>query len=351
MSAKKLFTVVSPFYTEMIAALKQAQQTIHMAYLAFDDGRWARFIAHTLAQKAAAGVSVHLMVDELGQYLENLSNAYRNQRLLNRLATSGVQVDLFRPNGRRLSQFNRLHCKFCAIDDQIVFMGGSNIGDHYLRWRDSNIRIDGDLGNSFPQLYEGLRQFCGSENDYPPDLTALQIADMPLLLTVPGRRQDIRRHLLDLILSAKTAVSLRSWTFLPDKEIVNALLSQAENGVRVTILYSNRTRTPFIDIANRRLTHRLAKAGINIYRYVNGYMHAKEAWNDQGDILFGSANIDLWALRTNFECCLRIVDRALARELSLELNDDLIYCLPPKRGEEWQRLDKNSAISAMSALR
>ncbi len=335
MSVKKLFAAVAPFYTEMIAALKQAQKSIHMAYYAFGDGRWGRAIAQVLAQKEASGVSVHLMVDELGQYLENVSHAYRNRRLLNQLAASGVQVHLFRPNGRRLSQFNRLHCKFCAIDDQIVFMGGSNIGDHYLDWRDSNIRIDGDLGDSFPRLYDGLCQFSGSANGYPPHLAALQVADMPLLLTVPGRRQDIRRYLLDLILSAETAVFLRSWYFLPDKEIINALLSQAENGVRVTILFSHHTRIPLIDIANQRLTRRLAKASSKIYRYADCYMHAKEAWNDQGDILFGSANIDLWSLRANFECCLRITDLALAHQLSRELNADTSHCLPPARVKGW----------------
>ena len=167
----------------------------------------------------------------------------------------------------------------------------------------------------------------------PTDLT---IADMPLLLTVPGHRQDIRRALLDLILSAKTSVTLRSWYFLPDEEIMNALLSQAEKGVRVTILFSHHTRMPFIDIANRGLCRRLEGAGVRVLRYNGRYMHAKEAWNDQGDILLGSANIDPWALRTNFECCLRIQNPALARQLTRELHADVIYCQPsPSRRDHW----------------
>ena len=146
---------------------------------------------------------------------------------------------------------------------------------------------------------------------------------------MPGRRQDIRRALLDLILSAKTAVTLRSWYFLPDQEILNALLSQAERGVRVTILFSHHTRVPFIDIANRRLCRQLTQAGVTIYRYTGRFMHAKEAWNDQGDILLGSANIDRWALRTNFECCLHIKDQKLARQLSCELHADTVHCHRP----------------------
>jgi len=331
MSTRQLFTNVSDFYTNMCDALKQAETSIHMAYYAFDNGRWANRIGHILAQKAAMGIPVHLMVDEMGLYLDNARNARQNRLLLEQLENSGVQVVLFRPNGRRLSQFNRLHCKFCAIDNEVVFIGGSNIGDHYVEWRDSNMRIDGDFGNAFPKLYNSLHQFIDGKNEQARDLSTLQIASMPLLLTVPGHRQDIRRKLLDLILSAKTAVYIRSWYFLPDKEIVNALLTQAENGVRVTILFSHRTRVPLIDIANRWLTRRLTQAGVKIYRYADGYMHAKEAWNDQGDVLFGSANIDRWALHSNFECCLHISDTSLSYRLTCELNSDVNHCLTPEK--------------------
>lgn len=321
-----LFTNVQAFYTELQSALCAARQTIHMAYYAFDDGHVARSMGHMLAHKAASGVAVHLMVDEAGLYLDNWQHGRRNRQLLAHMQASGVQVDLFRPHGIRLSQRNRLHCKFCAIDNQTVFVGGSNIGDHYLGWRDTNLRLTGELGDGFAQLYASLRQFGSPAQPLCPH--DLAIAEMPLLLTIPGHRQDIRRALLALILSAQTAVTLRSWYFLPDAEIMNALLSQAENGVRVTILFSHHTRVPLIDLANRRLCRALTQAGVHIYRYNGRYMHAKEAWNDQGDILLGSANIDRWALRTNFECCLLIHNPALAHQLSCELQADTAYCCP-----------------------
>ncbi len=328
MTQFKLFNDVHEFYTALQASLKAARQHIHMAYYAFDDGQIARSVAHILAQKSASGVEVNVMIDEAGLYLDNWQHDRRTRRLLAQMRASGVQVDLFRPHGKRLSQSNRLHCKFCAVDGTTAFVGGSNIGDHYLELRDTNLRLEGELGDDFTRLYATLREFSGhgSTTICPVELS---IAGMPLLLTVPGRRQDIRRALLDLILSAKTAVTLRSWYFLPDKEIMNALLSQAENGVRVTILFSHHTRVPLIDIANRRLCRRLMKAGVHIYRYTGRFMHAKEVWNDQGDILLGSANIDRWALRTNFECCLHIKDPKLARQLVRELHADTVHCHTP----------------------
>lgn len=306
-----------------------------MAYYAFDDGHIARSVSHILAKKAASGVEVNLMVDEAGLYLDNWRNGWRNRRLLALMRSSGVQIDLFRPCAKRLSQTNRLHCKFCAVDESTAFIGGSNIGEHYLGWRDTNLRLEGDLGDGFARLYASLRAF-GSHSDAVDCPRELCVSGMPLLLTVPGRRQDIRRELLNLILSAKTAVTLRSWYFLPDEEIMNALLTQAENGVRVTILFSHHTRVPLIDIANRRLCRRLVQAGVQIYRYRGRFMHAKEAWNDQGDILLGSANIDRWALRTNFECCLQIKDQALARQLSRALRADTLCCQASEpKSEDW----------------
>jgi len=328
-----LFTDVSNAYRNMITALQQAEHNIHMIYFAFDHGVWADKISRVLKQKAASGVEVRLMVDELGLVVDNVQNAWRNRKLLDGLRAAGVQVDIFRPVGRRLSQFNRLHVKICAIDQHTAFVGGSNIGDHYPHWRDSNLCLEGDLGNTFAQLYLYLRQFSqGQTPQQPSRLTDLHINGAALRLTLPGHRQDIRRALLDLILTAEKTIAIRTWYFLPDKEVLNALLSQAENGVHVAILLSDRTRIPFIDAANRIVGHKLAGSGACVYRYKGRYMHAKEVWNDKGNILFGSANVDWWALHSNFECDLQIQDAHLAQRLQQTLVADLCHCWQQRSG-------------------
>ncbi len=333
MTKMKLFTEVLPFYRTLATAVSQAQHSVHMAYFAFDDGEWAQGLGTALKERAAAGVKVHLMVDEAGQVLDHARNGWRNRQLLADLQEHGVRVGLFRPQGTRLGRLNRLHCKMCAIDGRTAFIGGSNIGDHYLGWRDSNLQLTGELGDGFARLYQLLQQFGGMAMPRPHWPTTLQVAGFPVLLTVPGHRQDIRRALLEIILGAETAVTLRSWYFLPDKEIMNAMLSQAENGVRVSILFSHRTRVPPIDLANRWLAHHLVRSGAHIYRYTGRFMHAKEAWNDRGDVLFGSANLDRWALCTTFECCLLLQDADLARQLDRAFLADTTHCVRP--GEQW----------------
>jgi len=328
-----LFTEVKPFYTTLVTALANARHTISMMYLTYDYGKWSGEINRILRAKSAQGVRVRLMADKYGLAADNPANALRNRAMLEDLRRDGIQVDIFRPGGRRLSRFNRLHCKLCAVDQSTLLIGGSNIGDHYLDWQDTNLRIDGHVGDIAHRLYDHIRQYSKGRtrptNSSDPinklDLTGLHVGDGQLLLTLPGRRQDIRRELLGLILNAKHSVYLRNWYFLPDEELLNALLSQAERGVSVNILLSDRTRVPLVDAANYITGHKLARAGVRVLRYTKRYMHSKVAWNGQGDVVLGSANMDGKSLNSNFECSLRLHNPTLARQLRQVFESDH-YC-------------------------
>ena len=208
-----LFTQVRPFYQNLGAALEMAQQRISMMYFTFDHGEHAGRLAYFLAAKAAEGVEVRLMVDLYGLFVDAPRHALANRRLITRLREGGVQVDLFRPQGWRLSAANRLHCKVCAIDDQTVFIGGSNIGDHYLGWDDHNMRFDGDLGSVFHDLYDYIRHHTpeGQQQAAPQlHLSRLLAGQLRVVLTIPKQRNDIRRALLGLILDAEESIYIRN---------------------------------------------------------------------------------------------------------------------------------------------
>ncbi len=313
-----LYTQVHPFYLDLAEALTGAERQISMMYYAFDYGEQAGRIAEILVERAAAGVDVRLMVDEIGLALDAPRHALANRRLVRFLREKGVQVDVFRPSGWRLNQGHRLHCKVCAIDNRTAFIGGSNIGDHYLGWDDHNMRFEGDLGDDLHRLFDFVRAHstAGKDQVFPEiHLSRLSAGDARIRLTVPKQRSDIRRALLDLILDAEEAVYIRNWYFLPDREILNALRSQARNGVRINVLLSNRTRVRPIDSANFIHGHKLAREGGQVHRFTGGYMHAKVAWNDKGRVLFGSANMDKQALSGNFECSLTFDDPRIAAQL------------------------------------
>jgi len=320
-----LFPQVKDYYADLVDQLETAQEKISMTFLSFDAGEWAEQIARILCAKAEAGLQVRLMVDEIGQIADEPRHLLQNRALLHQLRTHGVQVDIFQPATPALSIRNRLHCKIVAIDERTVFLGGSNIGDYYTTWTDSNLRVDGNLGSTFHTIYDFLRSFSQGKGTKRPelDLANLWVGDDQLWLTVPRQRNDIRQTLLQLILNAEKAIYLRTWYFVPDEEILNALCWQAQRGVQVHVLLSHETRVRPVDFANYLHVHKLVCAGGHVYRYTGKYMHSKAAWNDRGDVLFGSANLDAHSMKINFESCLKINDHKLVWELRRAFNIDL----------------------------
>ena len=324
-----LFDQVDDYYTNLISRLDQTREIITMTFLAFDHGDWSDRISVLLRRKAAAGVKVRLMVDAFGEYADQPRHAIQNNMMLNGLRQAGVQVDQFQPCSSGLSVINRMHCKYVALDKDTVFVGGSNIGDYYTQWTDTNLCVCGELGNTFHELYNYLRGFSwGERHDQPRiDPARFRAGQDQILLTIPGRLQSIRKGLLDLILHARHAIFLRVWYFLPDPEIMNALCKQASRGVQVNVLLSDKTRVRPIDFANHQQAIQLTRADARVYRYTRRYLHSKVAWNDRGEILFGSANFDPHSLMNNFESCLYIHDLNLSCKLKKVFDSDLQYSI------------------------
>lgn len=324
MNRHTLFTNVQEYYQNLVAELATAQNDISMTFLAFVKGKWADEITQVLIAKAASGVRVRLMVDEIGETFDDARCAIHNIGLVNHLRSHGVQVDIYRPSSP-LRINNRLHTKFVAIDNRTVYLGGSNIGDYYTTWSDSNLRVDGELGNIFHNIYDFLHSFSHDGNFACRllDISNLQTGTDRLWLTVPHHQYHIREALMNLINSADKSIFIRTWYFLPDDEMLNALCTQAKKGVQVNVLLSHVTRVRLVDFANHIHVHKLVNAGGNVYRYAGKYMHSKAAWNNHDDVLFGSANLDAHSMKGNFESCLQINASKLTWELRHAFYSDL----------------------------
>jgi cardiolipin synthase len=324
MNQHTLFTTVQDCYTDLVAQLAAAQQKISMGYFSFEQGEWTDQILGVLHKKIKAGVRVRLMVDELGQRFDEPRTIPRNFQILKQLQALGVQVDIFKP-ARPLHILNRLHVKFTAIDDRTLFLGGSNIGDYYITWNDTNLRVDGELGDAFHRVYDLLAGFSKPRGDQSLslDLTSLQrVGNERLHLTIPGNHFGVRTALLDLIRQAESALFIRAWYFLPEDDILEALCRKAQEGVHVNVLLSHRTRVRAIDFANYLHVHKLVCAGGEVHRYTGKYMHSKAIWNEKGHILFGSANFNATSMQINFETCLEVSNPALAWELRRSFHAD-----------------------------
>jgi cardiolipin synthase A/B len=157
MNRYTLFTSVRDYHENLVTELATARHQISLTFLSFDSGQWADQIAAVLTERAGVGVHVRLMVDQLGQVLDEPRHFLKNIALFNHLRSRGVQVDVYHP-GPPLQFNNRLHCKIAAIDDRTAYLGGSNIGDYYTAWTDTNLRVDGRPHN--PIYADLLRKRC-----------------------------------------------------------------------------------------------------------------------------------------------------------------------------------------------
>lgn len=322
-----------------------------MMYFTFDQGDWAGRLGTAMVQCVARGVKVRLMVDEIGLAFDDPAHAVLNRMLMDDLRQRGVEVCVFHPQGHRLNRFHRLHIKVCAIDGTAAFIGGSNIGDHYLELSDHNLEVRGEIGPVFHDVYdfvEGFTRRAKIETDL--HLSRLIAGDAQVWLTVPRQRKDIRRAFLDLVLDAEKSVTIRSWYFVPDAEILDALHSQAAAGVDVRILLSDKTRMPLVDAANPILAEELTKARAQVWRYTACAMHAKAAWNDKGDVLFGSANIDGKAMGSNFELSLVVQDTPLAAALDTAFERDTAVSTMHNQGDFSKRSFMSRTLSRVSKL-
>lgn len=322
-----------------------------MMYFTFDHGEWASKLGAAMAQSAARGVKVRLIVDEIGLLFDEPTHAVYNRLLMDDLRRQGVEVCVFHPQGHHLNRFNRLHIKVCAIDEGAVFIGGSNIGDHYLRFSDHNLEMRGDIGEVFHDVYGYVDGFtCATKIEANLHLSRLIAGDAQVWLTVPKQRKDIRRALLDVILDAERDVTIRTWYFIPDPEILDALRSQAASGVVVRILLSDRTRMRLVDAANPIVAEDLTKAGAMVWRYTERFMHAKAAWNDKGEVLFGSANIDGKAMGSNFELSVFVRDAKLVEALNVAFAKDAAASRLHKVGDFADRSFVSRTLAHISRL-
>lgn len=335
MAANKysLYSDVIPFYSDLATSLENAKHEITMMYFIFDYGNYSSRYKRILIHKVSEGLRVRLMVDYLGTLVDRKRNMVKNFQLLKELKENGVEIIVYHPSGPRITFQDRMHIKLCAIDDSLVYVGGSNIGDNYPEWQDSNLKIEGEFGKSGHDIYDFVAAHSKNAEGYYSrrkhsfDISSWRLGDAEVLLTIPGYRQDIFYKLIDLMLRSKGTIYLRHWYFLPNRELMNILLSQLERNTKLRVLLSDKTKIPIIDWANPFAIEKLVKAGAEIYRFNKQFMHSKISWNDEGQIIFGSANLDDRAFKNNFELCLNINNKNLSTELTMRFNQDILSCI------------------------
>jgi cardiolipin synthase len=301
-----------PAFDAMVDAIRQAKHHIHLEFFIFEPDELGRRIRDELTRKAQEGVQVRFLYDAIGT--RGLS-----YRFLRPLHDAGGQTSAFLSVSiwRRRLQINmRNHRKILVVDGEVGFVGGLNIGDEYMGlaswcgyWRDTHLRIVGPAVHDLQRVFVEDWDFAAEERiadaDEPLYFKAQTAGGtFPLQIVDSGPDQDykaIREVLFAAIMKAKRRCWIATPYFVPDVGLLDAVRLAAISGIDVRILFQYKPDRWLPYFAGRYYFPDIMTAGVKIFQYAKGMMHAKVIVIDDDFASVGTANFDNRSMFLNFE--------------------------------------------------
>lgn len=310
----KYFPVGEKMWEEMLIALNNAKDFILMEYFIIDPGKMWDSIHEILVKKAKEGVKVHLVYDDLGTMTMLKSGYYK------KLRKEGIDAYKFNPVTPIVSGIynNRSHRKIMVIDGLVGFTGGINLGDEYINqnhrlghWKDTGIRIRGTGVNTLTALF--FFDFIVAKKeviDYDPYFNknperfeqegAISIfGDGPKPIYT---EQVGEENFINILSRAKKYFYITTPYLIIDNHLTMALRDAARRGVDVRIVTPHIPDKKMVFAMTRSSYAYLREAGVKIYEYTPGFIHAKMLISDDVISFVGTINMDYRSLTHHFEC-------------------------------------------------
>ena len=320
------FEVGEKLFARLLSDLESASSHIFMEYFILSEGSVWEEISEILCRKAREGVEVRIVYDDMGS-ISTLPKGMQR-----RMAQAGIRTLAFNPFLPlvSLAMNHRDHRKITVIDGRVAYTGGINIADEYANrceryghWKDTGLRISGEAVRSFTVMFLNMwNAYHRSETDYTPYLPAAPTArpsgggivqpysDSPL------DDENLAENVyLDILAQAKRYVYIFTPYLVIDSEMQSALCLAAKRGVDVRIV------TP--GIPDKRVVYRLTRshyapllrAGVRIYEYTPGFLHAKSFVCDDRVAVVGTVNMDYRSLFLHFECGALLIDTPVIEDI------------------------------------
>ncbi|WP_274474486.1 cardiolipin synthase [Mangrovimonas aestuarii] len=322
-------------FPELLKALRGAKHHIHLEYYIFYNDDIGREVAGVLLQKAKEGVEVRFIYDDFG------SRSIRKD-LVPRLREGGVKTFPFYEI-KLIAFANRLnyrnHRKIAIIDGTVAFVGGINVRNRYINngktnlyWRDTHLKIHGPAVWYLQYLFLGDWNFCASDSVRPDDRLFRPVdafkANQNKLVQIAGSGPDsktpsILYALFQAINLAEEEILITTPYFIPNQSVKDALIVAAMSGVSVKFLVPHESDSKFVNAASRSYYSALMEAGVEIYQYTKGFVHAKTVVVDSHIAIVGTANMDIRSFELNFEVNAIVYDEALAGKLRYTFYKDI----------------------------
>lgn len=319
-------------YGEMLEAIAAARRSILLETYIFDRDRIGIRFAEALSAAAQRGVEVRVLIDAVGA-------RYSVPSVLGMLRDGGVSVEVFNGNvimGLRLPYANlRTHRKILVIDGEVAFTGGMNIREGFS-WEingekcafDTQFKVSGPIVADLFAIAASDWEFASGK---PLEGEAWAIEPLearperPIFMRAVASGPDHsvetnHKMLMGAFSVARRSIRIVSPYFLPDRELITALITAARRGVEVDIVVPSANNLTLVDRAMTAQFDQILKNYCRIWRASGRFNHSKLLAIDGTWSYVGSSNLDPRSLRLNFEIDLEILDRQFAE--ALEQNID-----------------------------
>lgn len=307
------FPLGEAMYPQLLADLRRAEKFIYMEYFIIEEGRFWDSILDILKEKAASGVDVKIVYDDVGCMM-TLPGDYCKT-----LRSFGIQATPFsRLKGNADSEFNnRSHRKITVIDGKVGYTGGINLADEYINeiekhghWKDIGIRLEGeavweltklfliDYGINVRKMPEIKAELFPAQNEVKESGYLIPFGDGPR----PLYKRRVGKSVIQNILNSATRYVYMTTPYLIiDNDLCLSIENAALRGVDVRIIVPHIPDKKLVFAMTRSFYKRLMDAGVHIYEYEPGFIHAKSYLADDEYAMIGTINLDYRSLVHHFE--------------------------------------------------
>jgi cardiolipin synthase len=320
------------FLPDLLTEIKNAQQSIYITDFIWEDGTFGHTLFTALTEKAQQGVRVRVLVD-------GIDGRNANKDDIKALTAAGGKFDWFRPikwwNITRIN--NRTHVRDFVIDGKVSYIGGMAVSDNWFDtskpatfWHDYMFKSSGAMAARANTIFGNMwSQTTGENLSATPSFTTVAAGThgtefVPLFSTpAPDLSGNVQHFIWLSIMAAQHSIHIENPYLVPNKAIVAALKSKAEQGVEVELIVPGaHTDSLYTKWASQSFYTSLLASGVKIYEYQPSRIHAKMMTMDGVWSVVGSANLDNRSSEINLEAIMGIHDPQFAKDLEAKFAAD-----------------------------
>lgn len=322
------------YFVSLLKDLRSAKEFIFIEYFIIEQGLFWNCILDVLKEKVSEGVSVKVLYDDIGCMTKLPGNYFKKLRKM------GIECALFsKLRGQANNEFNnRNHRKLTVIDGKIGYTGGINIADEYINhvqrfghWKDVGIRLEGAGVNAMTQMFLGDFELSLSKTNHEYDKYFKDYSLSNDGFVVPFGdgpnpiydRQVSKSAIINMLGQAKDYVHITTPYLIIDDQLCQAIENTALRGVDVKIITPHIADKKIIHFITRSHYERLIKAGVKIYEYSPGFIHAKTYVADDKYAIIGTVNLDYRSLVHHFENGVWIYNHQVIKDIADDFNNTL----------------------------